>query len=114
MKLRKSLQKISVVLGLTDLNFLFVSNRVIRSYNKKYLQHDDPTDVIAFETGDILISSEMAKKQASQEGHSFLREMKILMIHGMLHLVGYRDKKKKDKERMWKKTYELLALIREI
>ncbi|MBI3540549.1 MAG: rRNA maturation RNase YbeY [Deltaproteobacteria bacterium] len=101
-------------MGLTDLNFLLVSNRMIRAYNKKYLHHNYSTDVIAFETGDILVSSEMAKKQAREEGHSFLTEMKILMIHGMLHLVGYRDKNKKDKEKMWKKTYELLALTRRV
>jgi len=109
-------------LGLTghEINFLFVSDREIKRYNRHYLKHDNATDVIAFGDfgynqlpGDILISSDTAKRQAKEQGHSLLTEMKILAIHGILHLVGYRDKKKKESVRMWKKTEELLNLVRD-
>lgn len=96
-----------------EINFLLVSDRVIHQYNKRYLQHDYATDVLAFagggETfGDIMISTDTATRQAKEEGHSFERELKILAIHGILHLLGYRDKHKKDYVKMWKKTYQLL------
>ena len=61
--------------------------------------------------GDILISTETAKRQAGDEGHSVLREVAILAIHGLLHLLGYRDKKKGERERMWRKTNELLKKV---
>lgn len=122
MSLRKTLRKISAVLGVSgiEINFIFVTDRVIRRYNKKYLHHDDTTDVIAFPMeeggvlGDILISTDTAKRQAREQGHTLLTELKILAIHGLLHLRGYRDKKKKDRERMWRKTDRLLRQVEEI
>lgn len=60
--------------------------------------------------GDILISTDTAKRQAREMGHSLMRETQILAIHGLLHLLGYRDKRKKERERMWRKTGELLKI----
>jgi probable rRNA maturation factor len=103
-----------------DVNVLVVSDATIRKYNKKYLKHDYVTDVIAFPMkekgllGDIMISSDTARRQAKDEGHDFLTELKILAIHGLLHLLGYRDKKKKDSERMWRKTDQLLKKVRHL
>ncbi len=116
--LRASLRKIIASLGVDDqeVNFLFVSDAAIRRYNAKYLRHDYATDVIAFEMkergvlGDVLISADTARRQAREQGHATRTEMIILAIHGLLHLLGYRDKKKKDRDRMWRKTNELLAL----
>lgn len=93
---------------------------MIQKYNQHYLRHNNPTDVIAFPMkekgvlGDILISTDAARRQAKEEGHSLLTEVKILAIHGILHLLGYRDKKKKERGRMWKKTEELLGLVRRV
>ena len=114
--LRKYLQKISVVLGLEnqEINFQFVSDQEIRHTHKKYLHHNYATDVLAFEMkeqgilGDVMISVETANRQAKEQKHTLLKELQILCVHGWLHLLGYRDKKKKDAERMWKKTNELL------
>jgi len=100
-----------------QINFLLVSDPVIRRYNVRYLRHDYATDVIAFEMkekgvfGDIVISTDTAKRQAKEEGHSVLTETTILALHGLLHLLGYRDKKKKDKERMWRKTGALMERV---
>jgi probable rRNA maturation factor len=74
------------------------------------------TDVIAFEMkeqgvlGDIVVSIDTARRQAKEQGHSVLTELQILSIHGLLHLLGYRDKKKKDKDAMWLETDRLLAV----
>jgi len=100
-----------------QINFLLVSDRVIRRTNVRYLRHDYATDVIAFEMkegdifGDIMISTDTAKRQAREQGHSVLTETTILALHGLLHLLGYRDKKKKDLERMWRKTDALMRMV---
>ncbi len=60
--------------------------------------------------GDIIISTDTARRQAKEQGHSFGREVLILAVHGLLHLQGYRDKKKSDRDRMWKKTDALIRL----
>lgn len=103
-----------------EVNILLVNDREILKMNRRYLSHDYVTDVIAFEmgeggvVGDIVISTDTAKRQGKDEGHGTLTETKILAIHGLLHLLGYRDKKKKDRAAMWKKTDELLAEVRRL
>ncbi len=62
--------------------------------------------------GDVMISTDAAKRQARERGHSLLTELKILSIHGLLHLLGFRDKNPRDQKRMWQKTDELLGLVR--
>ncbi len=114
--LRTKLQKVSIALRLTgrEINFCFVSDRVIRSYNKRYLRHDYVTDVISFPMGergvlgDVMISTDTARRQAREQGHTIFHEVLILAIHGVLHLVGYRDETAAECQRMWKKTEELL------
>lgn len=64
--------------------------------------------------GDILISTDTARRQARELGHSLEKELLILAVHGLLHLLGYRDKGKKEREEMWKKTDELLRKVRGI
>ncbi len=100
-----------------EVNFLFVSDRLIRRWNQKYLDHDYATDVLAFEMkaqgilGDVVVSLDTAKRQASECGHSFAKETTILCVHGLLHILGYRDKTKKDAARMWKKTFQVMEGI---
>lgn len=77
-----------------------VGSRAIRSLNRKYRHKDRPTDVLSFSLmekgpdgkfylGDIIICPEVARKQARKQGHSLLREIEILTIHGFLHLLGF-------------------------
>jgi len=102
-----------------ETNLLLVTDREIRKYNRRWLRYDRPTDVIAFEMkehdtlGDIMVSIDAAKRQAREMGHTLFREVQTLAVHGLLHLLGYRDKKKKDRDRMWRKTNSLLALERD-
>ena len=77
----------------TSVNFLFVDDRVIRRYNRRYLRHDWVTDVLAFPMksngvlGDVMISAETARRQARERGHPFEKELKILSLHGLLNLI---------------------------
>lgn len=94
-----------------------MSDRKIRSYNRKYLHHDRATDVIAFSYppfAELLISLDTAKRQAGELGHPFFHEIRILIIHGLLHLLGFRDKRKKDRDEMWKETERLLKKVEKI
>ena len=78
-----------------DVNICITSNREIQSLNWRFRRKNKPTDVLTFPSavpyvaGDIAISLEIAATNADQLGHSMDTEVKILILHGMLHLAGY-------------------------
>lgn len=80
-----------------ELSVVFSSNVVMREMNSKWRGVDDTTDVLSFPQndpdkvvlGDVLISVETAMRQAEQEGIGLRDEVRILMVHGVLHLLGY-------------------------
>ena len=85
---------------LGDVNVLLTANQQMRRLNRQFRQKNKPTDVLSFPSqqvedsrekhaGDVAISIDMAKENAQRVGHSFEEEIKILMLHGMLHLAGY-------------------------
>jgi rRNA maturation RNase YbeY len=87
--------------------------------NKNYLKHDFYTDIITFDfsennliSGDIYISKERVKENAAELNDAFHVELKRVMVHGVLHLCGYKDKTRAEKEKMRKKEDECLSLLR--
>jgi probable rRNA maturation factor len=81
-----------------NVNVLITSNREMRSLNRRFRGKDKATDVLSFpavidapqrESGDIAISLEMARENARLLGHTAQHELKILILHGLLHLAGY-------------------------
>ncbi len=86
-----------------SVDVLITTNKIIQTYNLKYLQHDYPTDVLSFPLeidsptssnqpimlGQIVISYQKAFTQAKNYGHSRERELSFLFVHGLLHLLGY-------------------------
>ena len=90
-----------------EINVIFVNDKQIERINRKFLNHNYPTDVIAFDLSDefgkvaeIYISFETAKRQAKEYGVSFENEIARLVSHGLLHLAGYNDATRKEKEKM--------------
>lgn len=96
------------------LSIILVDNKEIHEINKTYRNKDYPTDVISFALeddktmispvrvlGDIFISLDKAHEQAEAYGHSFKRELSFLMIHGLLHLLGYDHESKEEEEIMF-------------
>ena len=87
--------------GLTgQVNVLITANEHMRRLNRKFRRKDSPTDVLSFPAlqpenspekyaGDLAISLEIARQNAKRLGHSLQEELKILMLHGVLHLAGY-------------------------
>jgi len=93
-KMKKKIESVS---------FIFCSDEYLQKLNMKYLKHKDLTDVITFEynerdliLGDIFISSERVKENSKKYKVSFKEELARVMIHGLLHLMGYKDKKKNE------------------
>ena len=102
---------------LDSINYIFCSDKIILEINKKYLNHDFYTDVITFDlspnnkaiTAEVYISIERIRENAKQLGLTIKSEFHRVLFHAALHLCGYNDKKKKDKELMRKKEDELLT-----
>jgi rRNA maturation RNase YbeY len=91
-----------------QLNFILCSDEYLRELNNKYLQHNYYTDVLTFEmddngeriTGDIFISIDRIKENSKKFEESVWKELKRVMLHGVLHLLGYNDKTLIEKRRM--------------
>jgi probable rRNA maturation factor len=109
--------------NLPDISVALVDDAYIQVLNREYRGVDQPTDVLAFplETeehgneepalGDIVISVERARDQARQFKHPLRREVALLAIHGLLHLLGYEDETEAGASAMWSKQKELLDKI---
>lgn len=92
------------------LNIIFCTDKTILEINRKYLKHDYYTDIITFDlsgTGttqaEIYISVERVRENAQDLGISFKSEIHRVIFHGILHLCGYGDKTKKEKEKIREK-----------
>lgn len=101
-----------------EIVFVFCTDEFLLAKNIKHLNHDFLTDVITFDycddnliAGDVLISAERVKENAKIFKVKFLNELQRVMVHGLLHLLGYNDKTKKEREMMQKKEdYYLLKI----
>jgi len=105
---------------LKEINFIFCSDAYLLKINQDYLQHDTYTDIVTFDNSekkdeivsDIFISIERVSENALIYGISTIQELHRVMIHGTLHLLGYKDKSSKEKKIMREKeNYYLLALV---
>jgi probable rRNA maturation factor len=82
------------------ISLAFVDNSTIHQLNKRYLNHDEPTDVLSFPLsdgdrgpldGELVIGVEVAQEEATARGHNIQMELTLYVIHGLLHLCGYDD-----------------------
>jgi probable rRNA maturation factor len=95
----------------SNINYIFCSDDYLYELNKRYLQHNSYTDILTFPdlsnpeqiSGDIYISVERIKENAGKYRQSFDTELARVMVHGVLHLVGYKDKNAGEKELMTRK-----------
>ena len=101
-----------------DISFIFCSDAYLLEMNKKYLNHDYFTDVITFDyvegdliSGDIFISVDRIRENAITFSTSFENEMYRILVHGVLHLVGYKDKSSTDKDLMTNKENIYINLL---
>ena len=100
------------------INFIFCSDKYLLGINRQYLKHDYFTDIITFHNntddllnGDIYISIERVKENAINLDVAFHVELSRVMIHGVLHLLGYSDKTAARKKQMRKQEDACLSLL---
>ena len=104
--------------GLKELNYIFCSDIFLTEINLQYLKHSTLTDVITFDTredngsieGEIYISIDRVRDNAVKFNDSVEKELKRVMVHGILHLLGYSDKTSQQKKIMRKKEDAYLSL----
>ena len=99
-----------------DLSYVFCSDDYLLQLNKQYLKHQTLTDIITFDysenekvSGDIFISIDRVKENARDYSRSFNEELGRVMAHGVLHLLGYKDKLEEDRINMTEKENQYLA-----
>lgn len=103
-----------------DINIIFINNQNIKEINLEYRSKNYPTDVISFPVenskkmvrGDIFISLEKVKENAVKYGEKFKNELKKIIVHGVLHLIGYDHVKKNQKEKMYIKQENYIKFLK--
>lgn len=92
--------------SIEHVNYIFCSDEFLLQINQKYLQHDYYTDIITFPfnydpiEADMYISIDRIKDNALKEGEAFKNELCRVMVHGLLHMLGYKDKTSADQKQM--------------
>ena len=101
-----------------DINYIFCDDDYLVLINQQYLAHDTLTDIISFDYsvgnelhGDIFISIERVRENAQDFKVSFEEELKRVMVHGILHYCGYKDKSSEDEIMMREKENEKIKLF---
>jgi len=101
-----------------EINYIFCDDDYLLNLNEQYLNHDTLTDIISFDYsmgneihGDIFISIERVKDNATDFKVSFEEELKRVMVHGVLHYCGYKDKTEEDEALMRSKEDEKIKMF---
>ncbi len=100
-----------------EVNYIFCSDEYLRKINIEYLNHDYYTDIITFPYddeavhGDMFISSERVTENAQTNSVSFYQELYRVMVHGVLHMIGYGDKTPAEEKIMREKENVYLKLL---
>jgi rRNA maturation RNase YbeY len=100
------------------INYIFCDDAYLLKINQKHLKHNTLTDIISFDysendklAGDIYISTERVAENAAKYKVSFANELQRVLIHGILHFVGFNDKTKEEKIEMREQENYYLALL---
>ena len=101
-----------------DINYVFCDDEYILEINKQYLDHDYYTDIISFDYsvgnelhGDVFVSIERVRENAADFDVTFDEELKRVVIHGILHYIGYKDKSEEEELLMRQKENEKIAMF---
>jgi len=101
-----------------DINYIFCDDSYLVEINQQYLNHDTLTDIISFDYsignelhGDIFISIERVRDNAVDFNVDFNEELKRVLVHGVLHYCGYKDKSEEDEKLMRQKEEEKMKMF---
>lgn len=104
--------KLGGLTSLTGLSVVLVSNRRMAELHRRFLHLPGPTDVITFQHGEIFVGAETARAHARRFGNSLEDELRLYIVHGLLHLHGFDDKKPRDAAEMERAQAKLMASVR--
>ena len=127
-RIAQTVLKAEEVAPLYEVSLVFTDSETVRRLNRDYRGVDEPTDVLAFymlsqneadssfalppdgvtRLGEVIISYPQAVEQASEQGHSSERELALLIIHGILHLLGYDHEETEEESKMRERERKLL------
>jgi rRNA maturation RNase YbeY len=114
--IKKTIEKEGFDLG--EINYIFCDDIYLHKINVEFLSHDTLTDIISFDytigkeiNGDIFISTERVEENAKKFNITFQEELHRVIIHGVLHYIGFKDKTEKEKKEMRAKENEYLELL---
>ncbi len=94
---------------LREIFVLLISDRRMARLHRQFLNKAGPTDVLTFEHGEIFISAERARDHAQRFGSSLEQELRLYIVHGLLHLHGFDDRSEVEAERMERMQGQVLA-----
>jgi probable rRNA maturation factor len=103
-----------------EISLAFVDDATIHRLNLRYLEHDEPTDVLSFPltdpgskklSGELVIGAEIALARSREHGHDVQAELGLYVIHGLLHLCGFDDHEHGDAEAMRERERHYLARL---
>jgi probable rRNA maturation factor len=111
-----------------EVSVVITDDETVRDLNRRYLDRDEPTDVLSFplaeaeepfvgppdgvaHLGEVIVSYPTAERQASEQGHGVEREIAHLVVHGLLHLLGYDHAEPNEERRMRSLEERLLAAV---
>ncbi len=136
MKIVLEVRKIEGIHTSVEIGLVITDNAMVKRLNRTYRGVDEPTDVLAFYTylsggqaaqpcfanppdgvihlGEIVVSYDKAVKQAQEYNHSVTRELALLVVHGVLHLLGYEHEQPDEKQRMRAKERAILRNLKAI
>jgi len=104
-------RKKSDLAQLREISVLIVSDRKIASLHRQFMNESGPTDVITFQHGEIFVGAESARRNARRFGNAFERELRLYVVHGLLHLHGFDDRNAASARRMQVVQRKILATV---
>jgi len=109
----------------TDVTVVIDTDAFIQNLNKQYRGIDEATDVLSFDIdhidpetgrrylGDIVISAQTVERSAKANGISLIEETRLVIVHGLLHLLGYDHSSPDEEQKMWAEQNKIVELIKE-
>ncbi|WP_298144962.1 rRNA maturation RNase YbeY [Flavobacterium sp.] len=104
--------------AISEISYVFCTDEYLLDMNQRFLNHDTLTDIITFDYtvgneigGDVFISTERVAENAVDFGVEFIEELRRVIIHGVLHLCGFKDKSEDDEVQMRKLEDEALEMF---
>jgi probable rRNA maturation factor len=94
---------------LPEISFLIVSDPRMASLHRQFMNESGPTDVMTFQHGEIFISAETARRNARRFGNALARELRLYVVHGLLHLHGFDDRDERSARKMQVVQRRILA-----